>query len=66
MQTTGMVIEKMIAYHYGCPELVNHALKVFSFAKAIDEKEKIPAGQQKILEWAAVLHNIGIRGSEEK
>ena len=35
------VILKMIDYNYGCPELVNHALKVYGFAKTIGEAEHL-------------------------
>lgn len=64
--TIGQVIGAMIQYNYGCPELINHALKVYAFAKAIGEKEQIPAEKQQALEVGAVLHDIGIRISEEK
>ena len=36
------VMLKMIDYNYGCPELVNHALKVYGFAKIIGEEEHLP------------------------
>lgn len=62
----GQVVGAMIQYNYGCPELINHALKVYAFAKAIGEKEQIPVEKQAALETAAVLHDIGIRISEEK
>lgn len=62
----GQVITAMIDYNYGCPELINHALKVFSFAKAIGEGEHLSPEQQTVLETAAVLHDIGIRISEQK
>ena len=29
----GQVISAMIDYNYGCPELINHALKVYGFAR---------------------------------
>ena len=56
------VILKMIDYNYGCPELVNHALKVYGFAKTIGEAEHLPEKKQT----TAVLHDIGIRPSEAK
>ena len=58
------VILKMIDYNYGCPELVNHALKVYGFAKTIGEAEHLPEKKQTILELSAILHDIGIRPSE--
>ena len=60
------VMLKMIDYNYGCPELVNHALKVYGFAKIIGEEEHLPEKKQMILEMASVLHDIGIRPSEAK
>ena len=60
------VMIKMIDYNYGCPELVNHALKVYGFAKIIGEEEHLPEKKQTILEMASVLHDIGIRPSEAK
>ena len=60
------VMLKMIDYNYGCPELVNHALKVYGFAKIIGEEEHLPEKKQTILEMASVLHDIGIRPSEAK
>lgn len=62
----GQIISAMIEYNYGYPALINHALKVYAFAKAIGEKEKIPKEKQQLLEISAVLHDIGIRSSEEK
>lgn len=62
----GQIIGAMIEYNYGYPELINHALKVYAFAKAIGEKEQIPKEKQQSLEISAVLHDIGIRSSEEK
>ncbi len=62
----GQVIRAMIDYNYGCPELINHALKVYAFAKGIGEAERLPAETLRTLEIAAVLHDIGIRVSEEK
>ena len=48
------------------PRLVNHALKVYGFAKIIGEEEHLPEKKQTILEMASVLHDIGIRPSEAK
>lgn len=62
----GQVIHAMIDYNHGYPELINHALKVYGFAKGIGEAEQIPAQQLLTLEIGAVLHDIGIRISEEK
>lgn len=52
------VILKMIDYNYGCPELVNHALKVYGFAKTIGEAEHLSEKKQSILEMAAVCMTL--------
>lgn len=60
------VIKKMIAYFDGDIKRINHALKVYSFAKSIGEIEQLPVESQEILELSAVLHDIGIKESERK
>ncbi|MCI8501015.1 MAG: HD domain-containing protein [Oscillospiraceae bacterium] len=60
------VIDEMIRYNGGAPNLIQHALKVYAFAKAIGEEEGLSEETQEILETAAVLHDIGIRESERK
>lgn len=61
-----LVIKEAIRYDTGDAKRINHFLKVFSFAKSIGEIEKIDEKKQCILEIAAVLHDIGIKVSEEK
>ncbi|MFT8344410.1 MAG: HD domain-containing protein [Clostridium beijerinckii] len=60
------IINEMIKYYAKDPRRVNHFLKVFSFAKSIGELENIDKNTQEILEVAAVMHDIGIKISEEK
>jgi HD superfamily phosphodiesterase len=60
------IINEMISYYAKDPRRVNHFLKVFSFAKAIGELEKLNEEAQYILEVAAIMHDIGIKVSEEK
>lgn len=60
------IINEMINYYAKDPRRVNHFLKVFSFAKSIGELEKIDQETQDILEIAAIMHDIGIKISEEK
>lgn len=60
------IINEMIKYYAKDPRRVNHFLKVFSFAKAIGELEKLDDKTQEILEVTAVMHDIGIKVSEEK
>lgn len=60
------VTKEMIAYFDGDIKRINHALKVYSFAKTIGELENISSDKLEILELAAILHDIGIKVSEEK
>ncbi|AAK81525.1 CRISPR/Cas system-associated endonuclease Cas3-HD [Clostridium acetobutylicum] len=60
------VIKEMILYFDGDVRRINHALKVYSFSKTIGQLENIPEEMFKILEVAAVLHDIGIKESERK
>lgn len=60
------VILKMINYFHGDIERINHALKVHSFSSIIAKKENIDENTLKILEIAAVLHDIGIKEAERK
>ncbi len=60
------ITEKMIIYFDGDVKRINHALKVHGFAKTIGEIEGISGEKLKILEAAAILHDIGIKESEKK
>ncbi len=60
------IISDMIIYFDGDVKRINHALKVYSFAKNIGELEGCTSEKQYILEIAAVLHDIGIKESERK
>ena len=57
---TGSIITQLIAFDRGDRNRVNHALKVTGYAMAIASGESIPAGDRRILEAAAVLHDVGI------
>lgn len=65
-EKTSIIINEMISYYAKDPRRVNHFLKVFSFAKSIGELEKLNEDTQDILEVAAIMHDIGIKISEEK
>lgn len=56
----------MISYFGNDVRRINHALKVYSFAKTICELEKLDKEQQKIVEITAILHDIGIKVAEQK
>ncbi|PJI08484.1 MULTISPECIES: HD domain-containing protein [Clostridium] len=60
------IVKEMILYFDGDVRRINHALKVYSFSKTIGELESIGDEKLKILEVAAVLHDIGIKESEKK
>lgn len=60
------LIERMVCYNAGDPRRVQHALKVWAFARTIARREGLDEKTMEILEAAAVLHDIGIRVSEEK
>jgi HD superfamily phosphodiesterase len=66
MSTVSATMKKMIEYFDGDVKRINHALKVYGFAKSIGELENISEEKLKILETAAILHDIGIRESERK
>lgn len=60
------LIQKMITYYAGDPKRIQHFLKVHSFAHLIGVSENLDERTQKILEIAAIVHDIGIKVSEEK
>lgn len=66
MMNSGKVIEAMIDYYGTDLRRINHFLKVFSFAKTIGEGERLDDKNQNLLEITAIVHDIGIKVSEEK
>ena len=58
--------KEMIIYYAGDAKRIQHSIKVHSFAKMIGELEQLPGDKQEILEVAALVHDIGIKVSEEK
>lgn len=66
MEKTGKVINAMIEYFGTDVRRINHFLKVFSFAKAIGEGESLEPEEQELVEVAAIVHDIGIKISEQK
>lgn len=59
------LINKMIEYNNGDPMRIQHLIKVHAFAELIGIGEQVNEIDQFILESAAVVHDIGIRKSEE-
>lgn len=65
-EKTSTIINEMIDYYTGDVRRVNHFLKVHSFAKSIGELEGLDDETLYILEIASIMHDIGIKVSEEK
>lgn len=63
---TDKVITAMIEYFGSDKKRIHHFLKVYSFAKTIGESEGLCDSEQELLETAAIVHDIGIKLSEEK
>ena len=63
---TDSLILEMIRVNGADTSRIGHALKVFGIAKCIAGREGVPARTQRIVEAAAVLHDIAIRLCEEK
>lgn len=66
MVKTGEIIAAMTEYYSGDPKRINHFLKVYAFCKAIADKEAVNSDTQYILEVTAIVHDIGVKISEEK
>lgn len=60
------LIMKMTEYYEGQPHRIQHFMKVYGYAKMIGEMEGILPEEQDILEAASIVHDIGIKLSEEK
>lgn len=60
------LIMKMTEYYSGEPHRIQHFMKVFAYARMMGELEGLDSKEQEILETAAIVHDIGIRVSEEK
>jgi len=66
MDKKAKLICEMVRYYAGDVKRINHFLKVYSFAKTIGEMEHIELTKQRILELSAIVHDIGIKVSENK
>ncbi|MFZ5975457.1 MAG: HD domain-containing protein [Bacillota bacterium] len=60
------VLQEMIQYFKDDVKRINHALKVYAFARLLGQMEGLSAQKQDVLELAAVLHDIGIHEAERK
>ncbi|BCS80208.1 HD domain-containing protein [Anaerocellum diazotrophicum] len=66
MDSIDLIALEMIKYFKNDVRRINHALKVFSFARLIGKAEGLDGKKQYILEAAALLHDIGIKVCEQK
>lgn len=60
------VMIKMIEYDKGDSRRIQHFIKVYQFAKLIGKMEQVDVQMQETIEVAALVHDIGIKISEEK
>ena len=60
------LIMKMTGFDCGDPKRIQHFTKVYEYAHTIGVLEKLDEKTLKILEIASIMHDIGIRPSEEK
>lgn len=63
---TDELIVKMTEFNAGNPKRIQHLIKVYEFAHVIGVREGMNAGSLHILDMASIMHDIGIRPSEEK
>lgn len=60
------LIIRMVDFNKGDSKRIQHFIKVYEYAHLIGKMEGLDHETQKILEIASILHDIGIRPSEEK
>lgn len=60
------LILKMIDFNKGDAKRIQHFIKVYEYAHLIGKLEGLDEKVQKILDIASIMHDIGIRPSEEK
>ena len=60
------LILKMTEFNKGDAKRIQHFIKVYEFAHLIGRLEGLDKKTQKILDIAAIMHDIGIRPGEEK
>ena len=60
------LLNKMILFDKGDARRIQHFLTVHQFAALIGKLERLPPEQQRVLEIASILHDIGIHPAEQK
>lgn len=63
---TDELIIKMTEFNAGDPKRIQHFIKVYEFAHVIAVQEGLDEESRRILDIASIMHDIGIRPSEEK
>ena len=66
MDRKTLLIKEMIRYYTKDPKRIQHFIKVHDFARIIGRLEHLGEEELDILETAAIVHDIGIKVSEEK
>lgn len=61
-----VIAKQMTIYYHGQTKRINHFMKVFAYSQMIGKLEKLDKKTQYILEITALMHDIGIKVSEEK
>jgi len=59
------IINRMIMYNTPDIRRINHALKVYVFAKQISDREKCDDKTRNTIEISSILHDIGIHNAEK-
>ena len=60
-KSTDILFSRMIEYYSGNPEQIQHFMKVYLFARLIAQREEVSDDLMRILEVAAIVHDIGIK-----
>ena len=60
------LIIKMAEFNAEDPKRIQHYIKVYEFAHVIGVKEGLTSNELRVLDMAAIMHDIGISPSEEK
>lgn len=66
MKKVNDLMKKMIVFDEKDPMRIQHFLKVYEFSRLIGELEELDERTQMILEYAAIVHDIGIHPALEK
>ncbi len=60
------IMSAMIEYFHRDPKRINHFIKVYGYASFICDNEDLDLKTKRIVEIASLVHDIGIKNSEEK